>query len=181
MSITTMVILSLALSMDAFAVSLSNGISCINIVKKRMFQMALFFCIAQGAMPFIGYTLFNSVSFLYTPYAKFISLIILCFLGYRMIKEGKDSKCSERFKFITTKVLLLQSIATSIDAFAVGVSFIASGTNVFHVCLIISMITFVVSFTGVVFGKRFGFIFGNRAEMFGGVLLILIGIRIFIT
>lgn len=173
----------ISLAMDAFSVSITNGI-CLGKVKvKDALKIGLFFGIAQGVMPTIGYFAGLLFADLIRNIDHWIAFIILGAIGLNMIIEAikkirnpEDECC----KIIKNKELFLQAIATSIDALAVGVTFAALDINIFLAASAICLITFVISFFGVYIGKKIGTFLREKAEIFGGAILILIGLKILI-
>lgn len=185
MGTITLFFTSLGLSMDACAVSISNGMCYTNIRKKQIFYTALAFGFFQAFMPLLGYvvgrTFSNFISFL----DHWIALILLGLIGGKMIVEAlKELKypeaCTTSIKTLTFKTLFLQALATSIDALAVGIGFAVMQVNILSAALSIGLITFICSIAGSYLGKKFGQLFKQKAEIFGGVILVLIGVKIFL-
>ena len=171
----------IGLSMDAFSVAISDGI-CLGKAKIRdAFKIALFFGLAQGIMPTIGYfagTFFES-------YIKavdhWLAFLILLAIGLNMIRESISAKEEQSCKILTIKELFIQAFATSIDALAVGISFIANENfNIFVAASIICATTFVFSFVGVFIGKSIGKFLKDKAGIIGGIVLIFIGAKILV-
>ncbi len=185
MGVMTLFFTSLGLSMDACAVSISNGMCFSNIQKKQIIYTALAFGFFQALMPVLGYIVGQTFSYLISFLDHWIALILLGIIGGKMIFEAlKELKCPEACliteKILSFKTLFLQSIATSIDALAVGISLSFMKVNIFNAALSIGTITFISSLAGSYLGKTFGQMFKQKAEIFGGSILILIGIKIFI-
>lgn len=182
MQFIDILLIGLALSMDAFAVSASNGLAYKPNAKNTV-AIAIAFGFFQAIMPLIGYfggTLFASA---FDTYAPYIALILLSVIGIKMLIEAtkKEKKeHSDNATSFTFKLLFLQAVATSIDALIVGVSFVGIKFSVYVAVLIIGVITFILCYIGVVIGKKFGNIMGKKAEIVGGVILILIGVKIFL-
>ncbi|CEO05282.1 membrane protein [[Clostridium] sordellii] len=194
MSLVSVLLTSFALSMDAFAVSITKGMTMKNITKKIAFKIAFFFGLFQGGMPLIGWLLGISFEKYIKAFDHWIALILLSFLGIKMIyesiKENKKDEVAMDLEInglnqntstvdIKTKDLLVLSVATSIDALAVGVSFAFLNISIIEVVTSIAIITFLVCFTGVLIGKKIGPILKNYAEIIGGIILIFIGLNIF--
>lgn len=184
MELITLFLTALGLSMDAFAVSVSNGLCYKNFKKREALFSSLSFGIFQGLMPTIGYFLgslfFNTISKL----DHWIALILLGYIGLNMIIDAiKEMKQKEEHSenIYNIKTLFLQSIATSIDALAVGISFAALKTNIISAATLICLITFVCCIIGSVIGKNFGHLLKEKAKIFGGIILIFIGLKIFIA
>ena len=175
MSIVEIIMLGLALSMDAFAVTISNSFVYPKLSRARSLSMPLAFGIFQFLMPVIGFMLGQLV----TQYAGIITFVILGFIGGKMIwdafHEEEDEEESEQT--LTMPVLLFQAVATSIDALAVGVSFAALEVNVFASSGIIGITTALTCLVALAIGKRFGNALGEKATIVGGVVLILIGLK----
>ena len=179
-----------ALSMDAFAVSVTMGMTLKNINSKIAFKIAFLFGFFQGLMPFIGWFLGIRFESYIKSVDHWIALFLLSFIGLKMIFEAVESENikfkneSEKEKYIESinkldnKELLILSIATSIDALAVGVSFAFLNISIFPVCLSIFVITAVLCFIGVLIGKKLGSMFKNYAQILGGIVLIFIGLNI---
>ncbi|TXI22895.1 MAG: manganese efflux pump [Nitrosomonas sp.] len=172
------IILAIALSMDAFAVSIGLG------AKKHAPNMALraggFFGIFQALMPFIGYLGGQGVLGWVETYAHWIAFGLLSLIGAKMIYEGTQEGVEEAIAHVTNKMLLVLAIATSVDAMAAGFSLTLLAVNPYVACLIIGAITFAFSVIGVYIGNRSGTWLEGKAEIFGGIVLILMGIKFLI-
>lgn len=179
MSITEIIILGLALSMDAFAVTISNSFAYPKISRARSFSMPLAFGFFQFLMPVVGFVLGQLVSEFITQYAGFITFVILGFIGGKMIWDAFHEEEGEEAsgQTLTVPVLLFQAVATSIDALAVGVSFAALEVNVLTSSGIIGITTALTCAVALIIGKRFGNALGEKATIIGGVVLILIGLK----
>ncbi len=178
-----LLLLAIGLSADAFAVSVTNGMCTKDIRLGWNFAIALTFGLFQGVMPVIGYALGNNFLQYITMYDHYIALALLGFIGGKMLIDGiKGKDDGEACKIIEMSfgALMVQGLATSIDALAVGVSFVAMSVNIVIAATVICFVTFIISFIGVKIGKKFGSLLSNKAEIFGGLILIGIGIRIFI-
>ncbi|MGL5752678.1 MAG: manganese efflux pump MntP family protein [Paraclostridium sp.] len=175
MSLTFILLTSFALSMDAFAVSLSKSMNLKKLDYKTGFKISFLFGLFQGGMPLIGYTLGIGFADYIKSLDHWIALILLCFIGSQMIFDKKEVKSS----LITNKDILLLSIATSIDALAVGVSFAFLEISIIPIITAIALITFLVCLIGVFIGSKIGSCLGKIAQLVGGILLILIGFNIF--
>lgn len=178
MSFITIVIIAIGLAMDAFAVSISNSCSLRNMKISGAITMSLFFGFFQGIMPIIGWFGGSTVSIYIQPVAHWIAFGLLTIIGIKMIYESfqmdeTDDRCS-----LSLKVLILLSIATSIDALAVGISLSCMQIDIIFPALLIGVITFAFSLFGVYLGKQFGHIFESKIEIFGGLVLIGIGVKI---
>lgn len=189
MSIIEMLLLGIGLAMDAAAVSMSNGLKETKISLKKILLIGLFFGLFQGIMPLIGYFVGLGFSRFIESIAPWVALILLGFLGFNMIYEA--IKGEEVYNNgLNIKTLFVQSIATSIDALAVGITFVATGmrcyditsigNNLYFGVLVIGVVTFIISVISVFIGKKFGNLFSNKATFIGGLILVGIGIKIFI-
>lgn len=179
-------LLGVGLAMDAFSVSLANGLNEPQMKKSRMCKIAGVFAGFQALMPFIGWVCVHTVLQYFQIFESFIpwiALILLCFIGGNMLKDGIQNKDEEVEKAeLGLKALILQGIATSIDALSVGFTIAEYGILMAVVAaLIIGILTFVICFGGLALGKKFGTVFANKATILGGVILIVIGLEIFIT
>ena len=180
--------LGVGLAMDAFAVSMSNGLKECSMSKIKAFIIALTFAIFQATMPLIGYFVgFAFIDYI-DKFIPWIALILLAFLGGKMIfdsikeiKNKKEEEVTECSK-LTFKVLIVQAIATSIDALSSGLSF--SNYTILEALIVVSLIaivTFIICIAGVYIGRKFGTKLANYAGILGGSILLIIGLEIFIT
>ena len=179
MSFVELVILGMALAMDAFAITISNMFGYKGLTKRHMALMVLFFGVFQGLMPLIGFFAASIVSETITQFAGIITFAILGFIGGKMIWDVFHEEEDEEHKEAapTLAVLFFQAIATSIDALAVGVSFAALSVNVVSAAAIITVTTALCCCVALLIGKKFGAVLGERATLVGGVVLILIGLK----
>lgn len=180
------VLLGVGLAMDAFSVSMANGLNDPNMKNGRMCGIAGVFAGFQFAMPMIGWICVHTILQYFTAFGKFIpwiALILLAYIGGKMLYEGIRSKDSDEEKpSLGIGALLIQGIATSIDALSVGFTIAGYGwLMAFAAALIIAAVTFVICMAGLMIGKKFGTKLSNKAQMLGGAILIAIGIEIFIT
>ena len=180
MDFFTLLLTGIGLSMDAFAMSVCAGIVAPHgELKKRAGLMASAFGLAQGLMPFLGYLAGMAVSQYISTFDHFIAFGLLAFIGIKMIVEAlkkNDEACIDTSLSLATVLLL--AVATSIDALAVGISFAAIRVDILLAASVIAIVTFIFCFFGVIMGKRLGNRFEQRAEIFGGIVLCLIGIKI---
>ena len=170
---------ALALSMDAFAVAVSCGVSKRARDTFTQAKIGAYFGIFQALMPVFGWILASRFSEYIRSYDHWIAFILLGFIGIKMIRESRDNTC-EDVGDLTTKHLVTLAIATSIDALAAGISFAVLDTNIFLAAVAIGLITFMLSFLGAKFGEKLGCQFQQGAEVFGGVILVAIGTKILI-
>lgn len=180
-------LLAIGLAMDCLAVSIASGIILKRIQWRPMLVMAFFFGLFQAIMPLLGWLGASTFSHLIESVDHWIAFAILAFLGGRMIKESfKEEDCCQRFNPASLKVVITMAIATSIDALAIGVSFaflgIKSCSSILYPVGIIGFVSFLMSLIGLIFGIRFGCGIAQklRAELWGGIILILIGTQILI-
>lgn len=180
-------LLGVGLAMDAFSVSLANGLNEPNMKKSKMVLIAGVFAFFQALMPMIGWFLVHTLCSCFSNFTRivpWVALILLGFIGIKMILEGKNEDVdSEDEKSLTLGIgiLLLQGIATSIDALSVGCTISEYGFVMALVCaLIIALTTFIICMIGLLIGKNFGTRLSSKANVFGGIILIIIGIEIFV-
>lgn len=180
------ILLGVGLAMDAFSVSMANGLNEPSMKKGRMALIAGVFGGFQGLMPLVGWVCVRTVVVYFSAFEKvipWIALILLVVIGGKMLKDGFDSAeegnsdCRLGFG-----ALMIQGVATSIDALSVGFTIAAYGLVMALLCvLIIAVVTFIICVVGLQIGKTFGTKLAGKSQIFGGVLLILIGLEIFIT
>lgn len=179
-------LLGVGLSMDAFSVSLANGLNEPKIKKGRMCKIAAVFSVFQAAMPMIGWVCVHTVLQYFNKFEKFIpwiALILLGYIGIKMLVDGiKNKDSQETKKAVGFKELTIQGIATSIDALSVGFTISDYNWLMAVVCaVIIAVVTFAICTAGLVIGKKFGTKLSGKASILGGVILIGIGIEIFVS
>ena len=179
MDLISLLLIAVGLAMDAFSVAVTDGI----ILKKpKIYQAAkvgLFFGVFQFIMPCIGYFLGNLFASYIEKFDHWIAFILLAFIGGKMIVES-IKKGPEEIEYknpLSNSTLTVLAIATSIDALAVGVTFATISVSLWFSAAIIGIVAFVFSFAGVFLGSKFGDLFGNKAEILGGTVLILIGVK----
>lgn len=178
MGIFEITLIGLGLAMDAFAVSICKGLSMKKMNWKNAMIIAIYFGIFQAIMPIIGYFLGTTFSELVKSIDHWIAFILLTIIGGNMIKDSKDDENEKRNDKIDFNTMIVLAIATSIDALAVGVTFAFFKTNIILAVSLIGIITFILSVIGVKIGNRFGDKFQNKAELLGGIILIIIGLKI---
>lgn len=177
MGLFELFVIAIGLSMDAFAVSICKGLSLGKIKVKHMCIAGAWFGGFQALMPAIGYFLGSFFADMVSQYAHWVAFALLLFIGGNMIKESfEKSECLDCS--MHPKTMLLLAIATSIDAMAVGVSFAFLKVDIIPAVLFIGSITFICSGLGVKIGSIFGTKYKSKAEMVGGIVLILIGLKI---
>ena len=182
MSIFELLILAIGLSMDSFAVSVTSGVVLKPFRISSALKIASFLALFQGAMPLIGWFIGREFQKYIQDYDHWVAFGVLLILGIIMIREGrsKDEETPCCFNPAKTKTLLGLSVATSIDALAVGVSFAFLSMNMLTPTAIIIGVTFACSMIALYLGRYCGRRLKHRAEMLGGVILILIGTKILI-
>lgn len=180
------ILLGVGLAMDAFSVSLANGMNDPKMKFSRMLGIAGVFAIFQAAMPMIGWICVHTIVQYFSALQKFIpyiAFILLGFIGGKMLYEGiKNKDDAKESAKVTFGVLIVQGIATSIDALSVGFTIADYDLFMALICvLIIAVVTLIICLAGLFLGKKFGTKFSNKAGILGGVILIGIGIEILIT
>ena len=179
MDAATTILLSLGLAADAFAVAVSSGLAIKHMKVNKALKIALFFGVFQALMPVLGWLIGLSFSFLITPIDHWIAFGLLSFIGGRMIYESLQSEeCEKKFNPLDTGTLITLSVATSIDALAVGLGFAVLKDSIALAVTAIGFITFFLAFAGVFIGHKCGNLFANKIEILGGAILIFIGSRI---
>ena len=180
------ILLGVGLAMDTFSVSLANGLNEPHMRAKKMCIIAGTFGFFQAFMPMTGWFCVHTIVEYFKTFEKFIpwiALFLLLYIGGKMVWEGLyGEEEAEEVVRLEAAGLLMQGIATSIDALSVGFTIADYGFVMALVCsLIIAATTFCISYSGLIIGKKFGTQFADRATVFGGVILIFIGLEIFIT
>ena len=182
------VMLGVGLAMDAFSVSLANGLNEPKMKIKRMCLIAGVFGFFQALMPLTGWFCVHNLVKFFSVFEKFIpwiALVLLAFIGGKMLLEGIRSKQEDEEESESSlgfKLLMVQGIATSIDALSVGFTISEYGFIMALVsALIIAVVTFIICMVGIKIGKKFGTRLANKASVLGGIILIIIGLEIFIT
>ena len=178
MGIVEITLLGIGLAMDAFAVSICKGLSMKKMNWKNTIIIALYFGIFQALMPVIGYFLGTTFEGLVTKFDHWIAFALLLAIGGSMIKEAFSKDEENKNDKVDFKTMSVLALATSIDALAVGITFAFFEVNVLLAVTIIGLITFIISIIGVKIGNRFGDKFQSKAELMGGIILILLGIKI---
>ena len=181
------ILLGIGLAMDAFSVSLANGLNEPKMKKSKIMGVAGLFALFQGLMPLIGWICVHTIVQYFSWFEKlipWIALILLCYIGGKMLFDSIKNKdtVTEEVKRLGLTTLLIQGVATSIDALSVGFT-IADYTLTLALLavLIIAIVTFFICFAGILIGKKFGTKLAGKAGILGGVILIFIGLEIFIT
>ncbi|HCS95076.1 MAG TPA: hypothetical protein DIV38_04985 [Clostridiales bacterium] len=191
MGIIDILLTGVGLSMDAAAVSMTNGMNEPKMKLPKILLIALFYGVAQGVMPLIGYYAGSLFATAVAKIAPWLALVLLGFIGGKMIFEAicelkKNGEQPKEAKPLSLGSLAVQALATSIDALAVGISLVAldkSGALAVNIFVAVSMIaasTFIISLVSVFVGKKFGELLSDKAELVGGLILVAIGLKIFI-
>lgn len=179
MGIVELLVLSIGLAMDAFAVSICKGLSMKKMSWKKAIIVGTYFGIFQAIMPIIGYFLSKGFESIVTNIDHWIAFILLGIIGGNMIKEAltpeHSENCNDNVGF---KTMIILALATSIDALAAGITFAFLKVNLILAITLIGIITFTLSVIGTKIGNVFGDEYENKAEATGGVILILLGIKI---
>ncbi len=182
MDFVTLLLIAIGLAMDAFSVAVTDGIVLKKVTPAKAMKVGVFFGGFQFVMPCIGWALGSAFARYIESCDHWIAFILLAFIGGKMLFEalGKKEDEVEVRNPLDSKVLTLLAIATSIDALAVGVTFATMNVSVLYASGVIGIVAFLFSFAGICIGNKFGDLFGNKAEIAGGAVLILIGIKILI-
>lgn len=171
-------LISVGLAMDAFAVSVCKGLSMKKMNWKKAIIIGLYFGIFQALMPVLGYFLGTTFEQFITNIDHWIAFVLLSAIGGNMIKESFDQESENCNDNVDVKTMVILAIATSIDALAVGITFACLRINIVLPAISIGIITFILSVIGVKIGNKFGDKYENKAEFIGGLILILLGIKI---
>lgn len=180
MGLTEIIILSIGLSMDAFAVAMCKGLSMKKMSWKKAIVIALYFGIFQAVMPLIGYGLGIKFQQSIANIDHWIAFILLTIIGINMLKEIWSEAESESNDNIDFKSMIVLAIATSIDALAIGITFAFLKCNIVFSVTCIGITTFLLSLIGVKIGNIFGAKYEKKAQLVGGLILILLGIKILV-
>ncbi len=184
------ILIALALSIDAGAITISNcSVYKNSLSAKKQWSMPIFFAVFQGVMPLLGFLLGNLLSFIQGDFASYLSSAIFFILAGKIfidiIKDLKERDCSlekcqedkQKVQNLTFLVLILQGVATSIDALVVGITFVNLTFSVYFAVIIISLITFVFVSLCLIFGKKLGKVFGKYADFVGATILLILAIK----
>lgn len=183
LEIITILLIAVSLAMDAFAVSISNGVCVRGFCRRDAIRQATYFGVFQCLMPVIGWILGSSVKDYIEAVDHWIAFVLLALIGINMIREsfkGNDEDMASCNVGLGHKTLLVQAIATSIDALAVGISFALLNVNIIQAGIVIGVVSFVISCIGAWIGQTIGGKLQSKAEILGGVVLILIGTKILV-
>lgn len=180
MDIITLTGIAIALAMDAFAVALGAGVILRPLTGRHLFRLGFHFGLFQGGMPIIGWMAGLGMQTFINTWAPWIAFGLLSFVGGKMIHEALQDNDEETIRKDPTRglTLVMLSIATSIDALAVGFSLALIGITIWYPALIIALCAAVLTVAGLLLGNRVGTIWGQRVEILGGIILITIGLKI---
>ena len=178
MGILELILISVGLAMDAFAVSVCKGLSMKKMSWKKAWLITIYFGVFQALMPVIGFLLGTSFESIVTSVDHWIAFILLGIIGGKMIKEAFDTECETCDDDTSLKTMAVLAIATSIDALAVGITFAFLKVNLVLAVSLIGIITFALSIFGVKIGNKFGDKYERKAELAGGCILVLLGAKI---
>lgn len=179
MSLFELFLLAAGLSMDAFAVSVCKGLSAQKLKKKHYFIIGAWFGGFQALMPSIGYFLGSFLEKYITAFDHWVAFVLLAVIGANMLKDGFSNESGETDSSFSVKAMFVMAVATSIDALAVGITFaLLPDVNIAAAVLFIGAVTFTLSAIGLKAGNVFGLKYKSKAEIAGGAILILIGVKI---
>ena len=178
MGLIELFLIAVGLSMDAFAVSVCKGLAMPKCTFKKAAIVGLWFGGFQALMPAIGYILGAQFQEAIASIDHWIAFVLLALIGGNMIHEALDNDEEEADASLEVKTMFLLAVATSIDALAIGITFAFLKVNIIPAVCFIGIVTFIISFAGVKIGNVFGARYKNKAEIVGGVILILLGLKI---
>lgn len=178
MDLIELFLIAVGLSMDAFAVSVCKGLAMPKCTFKKAAIVGLWFGGFQALMPAIGYVLGAQFQETIASIDHWIAFVLLALIGGNMIHEALDNDEEEADASLDVKTMFLLAVATSIDALAIGITFAFLKVNIIPAVCFIGIVTFIISFAGVKIGNVFGARYKNKAEIVGGIILILLGLKI---
>ena len=179
MNIAMTFLVALGLALDAFSVAVIGGVTANRPRLRDAFRIAAFFGLFQAVMPVVGWQAGGFLTDFITGVDHWIAFMLLCLIGLHMILESlKPASKAKSFNLANVRILLLLSVATSIDALAVGIGLAFVEITIIRTAVVIGGVTFVLSLIGYYIGRKIGMIFGNKIRILGGVILIGIGLRI---
>ena len=173
-------LIGIGLAMDACAVSVCKGLAMKKLNWRKALVIATYFGFFQMLMPTIGYFLGYTFEGLVTKIDHWIAFVLLVLIGINMIRDIFENNEDEKNDRVDFKTMIVLAVATSIDALAVGITFAFLKTNILEAGIIIGITTFIISLIGVKLGNKFGLKYENKAKITGGIILILIGVKILI-
>ncbi len=183
MNLFSLILIGVGLSIDSLAASITTGACCKQIKTKHIVKVAVFMAVFQGLMPYVGWLIGSSFKSVIEDYDHWIAFFLLFLIGFKLIYEGitaSDDNCSN-FNPSNNLLLIGMSIATSIDALVVGIGFGIIEINIYLAMLIIGVLTFMFSSSGVVIGRKIGNKINAGIDIFGGLVLIGLGIKILLS
>ena len=180
MGIVELLLTAIGLSMDAFAVSVCKGLGMRKMRYDQALVIGLYFGVFQALMPLLGWLLGTSFSCYIQAFDHWIAFVLLALIGFNMIREALKNDDEGADPSFTAKSMSLLAVATSIDALAIGITFAFLDVNIVAAVLFIGVCTFVISAAGVKIGSAFGTRFKSKAEIAGGAILIILGLRILV-
>lgn len=178
MNFLEIILISISLGMDAFAVAICKGMAMHSGNVRKGLIVAIYFGVFQALMPFLGYMLGLRFEKIINAITHWLSFILLSIIGINMIKESFNKDKENVNDDVSFKTMFILALATSIDALAVGITFAFLKVNIYFPIICIGIITFIMSFIGVKIGTKFGDKFNNKAETIGGIILIIMGFKI---
>ena len=174
----TILLIALGLAMDSFSVAIANGLATKTFQITKALKIAVFFGFFQAIMPIIGWYAGIHVTDLIADYDHWVAFFLLAFIGSRMIYESIKKESTSLVGSLSIKLLIILSVATSIDALAVGLSLSLLQVSIIIPAVVTGVVTFLLSFFGVYLGGRFGRVLKSRVESLGGLILVVIGLKI---
>jgi putative Mn2+ efflux pump MntP len=180
MGLIALLLLGIGLSFDTFAVSVGCGIIEREIKFLQAARIAIFFAVFQAVMPLLGWVIGYSVRDIIEPVDHWIAFVLLSAIGGKMIVESFKTMEEKSINPKDLKVILLMSLATTIDAFVVGITFALFNVNLLFASFIIGSVTFIAAMLGMLFGKKLGAHLGQKMEILGGIILVVLGLKILI-
>lgn len=173
------ILIGIGLSMDSGAVCIANGLEDPSITKRKMVSISILFGFVQGILPFLGFFIGHLILPVIKPLLPYLSCFIMSFLGVQMLIEGFKKKEKNHQIQLSFKTLFMQAIATSIDSLSIGIMFAQNQfVEMLFAAGIFAIVTVVICLLALLFGKRFGYHFGKKAMIVGGIILMGIGIEI---
>lgn len=177
MEVISTLLIAVALAMDAFSVSMTKGFTQKTITNRQILIYAIFFGGFQAIMPLIGYVAGSTITQFVSFVAPWIAFILLLLIGTNMIRESLSGDEEDVADHFDMKEVVLLAIATSIDALAVGITYAILKSEIIIPAIIIGIVAFIFTLIGIYLGKKLGNYFGDKFEIVGGIILILIGIK----
>lgn len=177
MDFISILLIAIALSMDSFSVSLTKGFTQKNLTKSQIIYYGLFFGVFHLTFPILGYFAGTTITEFVASVAPWIAFILLAVIGLNMIRESLENEDEEVVDEFSIREVLLLALATSIDAFAIGITFALLNTNIIVPAIVTGITVCIISISGILIGRKLGDYFGDKFLILGGVVLILIGLK----